>query len=34
MVASDYAIKVVNLKYPNDMDVVEKLREWQIRTIE
>lgn len=34
MVASDYAIKVVNLKYPNDMEVVKELREWQIRTME
>lgn len=34
MVASDYAIKVVNLKYPNDIEVVEKLREWQIHTME
>lgn len=33
MVASDYAIKVLNLKYPNNMEVVEKLREWQIRTM-
>ena len=34
MVASDYAIKVVNLKYPNDMEAVKELREWQIRTME
>jgi len=34
MVASDYAIKVVNLKYPNEMSVVKELREWQIRTME
>ncbi len=33
MVASDYAIKVVNLKYPNDMEAVKELREWQIRTM-
>lgn len=34
MVASDYAIKVVNLKYPNDMAAVKELREWQIQTME
>ena len=34
MVASDYVIKVLNLKYPNNMEVVEKLREWQIRTMD
>jgi hypothetical protein len=33
MVASDYAIKVINLKYPGDMEAVKRLREWQIRTI-
>lgn len=34
MVASDYAIKVINLKYPDDMEAVKELREWQIRTME
>lgn len=34
MVASDYAIKVVNLKYPKDMEAVKELREWQILTME
>lgn len=34
MVASDYAIKVVNLKDPNDLEAVKELREWQIRTME
>jgi hypothetical protein len=33
MVASDYAIKVINLNYPDDMDAVKAEREWQIRTI-
>ena len=33
MVASDYAIKVMNLKYPDDMEVVKAEREWQIRTM-
>lgn len=30
MVASDYAIKVVNLLTPNDMDAVKRERKWQI----
>lgn len=30
MVASDYAIKVVNLLSPNDMDAVKRERKWQI----
>lgn len=30
MVASDYAIKVINLKYPMDMEAVKKERLWQI----
>ena len=34
MVASDYAIKVINLKYPKDMEAVKALREWQIRKME
>jgi hypothetical protein len=33
MVASDYAIKTINLKYPNDMNAVRKEREWQISTL-
>ena len=33
MVASDYAIKVVNLKYPDDMEAVKEEREWQIATL-
>jgi len=33
MVASDYAIKVVNLKYPDNRDTVKDEREWQIRTM-
>ena len=30
MVASDYAIKVINLLYPNDMIAVSSERQWQI----
>lgn len=30
MVASDYAIKVMNIKYPGDMRAVQKERKWQI----
>ena len=30
MVASDYAVKVINLLYPDDMDAVRKEREWQL----
>jgi len=33
MVASDYAVKVINLKFAEDMEAVKKEREWQIRTI-
>jgi len=33
MVASDYAVKVINLKFTEDMEAVKKEREWQIRTI-
>ncbi len=33
MVASDYAIKVVNLKYLDDMEAVKEEREWQIATL-
>lgn len=33
MVASDYAIKTINLKYPNDMNAVKAEREWQIATL-
>ena len=34
MVASDYAIKTMNLKYPNNVDEVVKERKWQITTME
>lgn len=30
MVASDYVVKVINLKYPMDMEAVKKERLWQI----
>ena len=30
MVASDYAVKVINCLYPNNMDAVKKERMWQI----
>ena len=30
MVSSDYAIKVINLLYPNDIDAVKNERSWQI----
>lgn len=33
MVASDYAIKTINLKYPNDMNAVKAERERQISTL-
>lgn len=33
MVASDYAIKTINLKYPNDMNAVRTEREWQIASL-
>jgi hypothetical protein len=33
MVASDYAIKVVNLLYPNDIYKVTEERLWQINTL-
>ena len=33
MVASDYAIKTINLKYPGDMDAVISEREWQINSL-
>ncbi len=33
MVASDYAIETINLKYPNDMNVVKAEREWQIAAL-
>ena len=33
MVASDYAIKTINLKYPNDINAVRTEREWQIATL-
>lgn len=33
MVASDYAIKVINLLYPQDRDSVKKERLWQINLL-
>ena len=33
MVASDYTIKVINLKYPSDISAVKAEREWQIKTL-
>lgn len=30
MVASDYAIKLINLKYPMDKEAAQKERQWQI----
>lgn len=30
IVASDYAIKVINLLYPNDVDMVNQERKWQL----
>ena len=33
MVASDYAIKVINLKHPGDIRAVKAEREWQIKTL-
>lgn len=30
MVASDYAVKVVNILYPGDMDAITYEREWQL----
>jgi len=33
MVASDYAVKVINLKFPADMEAVKSEREWQIRAM-
>lgn len=33
MVASDYAIKVINIKYPNNLMAVQQERKWQIDTI-
>lgn len=34
MVVSDYAVKVMNLMFPNDIDAVTKEREWQISYFE
>ncbi|MDO4666759.1 MAG: hypothetical protein Q4A90_02855 [Streptococcus sp.] len=34
MVASDYAIKVINLLHPNDLDAVKDERLWQIEKLE
>ncbi len=33
MVASDYAIKVINLQFPNDINAVRQERLWQIETL-
>ena len=33
MVASDYTIKAINLKYPGDISAVKAEREWQIETL-
>ena len=33
MVAADYAIKAVNLKYPGDRAAIKAEREWQIATL-
>lgn len=33
MVASDYAIKLINLKYPLDKEAIQKERQWQIHTM-
>jgi len=33
MVASDYTIKAINLKYPGDISAVKAEREWQIKTL-
>lgn len=33
MVASDYAIKVINLRYPGSKEAVKKERLWQLETL-
>lgn len=33
MVASDYAIKVINLMFPKDMEAVTRERKWQLNTL-
>lgn len=33
MVASDYAVKVINLKYPGDLEAIRLERTWQIETL-
>lgn len=33
MVASDYAIKVINLLFPNDINAVKQERLWQIKNL-
>ncbi|MBQ4251435.1 MAG: hypothetical protein II704_00145 [Erysipelotrichaceae bacterium] len=30
MVASDYAVKIINLLYPDDLEAVRKERQWQL----
>ena len=33
MVASDYAIKVINLLYPSDRAAITRERQWQIQAM-
>ncbi len=33
MVASDYAIKVINLQFSNDLDLITKERKWQLEEL-
>ena len=33
MVTSDYAIKAINIKFPNDKGEVTRERYWQIETL-
>jgi hypothetical protein len=33
MVASDYAVKAINIKFPNDKEAVTRERYWQIETL-
>lgn len=33
MVASDYAVKVINIKFPHDLEAVKQERQWQIDTM-
>ena len=34
IVASDYAVNVINLLYPNDMDAVKNERKWQLNHLQ